>query len=243
MSTYSAVLSSLTPTEKVRRIVMLLAGVSFLLLNFEIDTNGVTFLGARIPREVLYFAIFHALVFYVVALTFHGILRGADLSQRINDAAAERAQILAGLEDSDPRVQSRIVDLVEGARASLAGLRHRRDAQVAEARRLEAVLRTMHPMTSEYRTRELDFQQAQRFCTQLESELAEQTAIAEGTTNILHRAKSSLQNEARRTGRPPGLAIFYVLTGEWLLPIAFGVICAAQLAGTHYFTPVWQAVR
>lgn len=243
MANYDAILSSLTPTEKVRRNVVLLSGLSFLLLHFAIETDGVTFLGARMPREVLYFAIFHALLFYVGALLFHCLLRGLDLVKRINDAAAERAEILVGLEDSDPRVQHRMLALVERARSSLTLLKHQRDHAQAEASRVEAILARMQPGHSEYGLKESQLADARRRYAQLESGLEEETSVVNGTANIQHKAKAALIEEAARTGKPPGLAIFYVLAGEWFLPLIFGVVCLSQLAASDTFTPVWQVAR
>jgi hypothetical protein len=239
VSTYDAVLNSLTPTEKVRRNVVLLSGLSFLLLNFAINTEGVTFLGARLPREVLYFAIFHALVFYVSALVFHGVFRGLDLAKKISDAAAERAEILSGLEEIDPRVQRRMIDLVEGAKSSLTLLRHERDNAKNDIARLEGVLQRMNPAHPDFDQKERYLREAQRQYASLEARLADQTAVADGTANVTHKARSSLVEEAKRTGKPPSLAVLYVFVGEWLLPIAFGVICASQMEATGIFTPVW----
>ncbi len=195
------------------------------------------------PREVLYFAIFHALLFYVSALVFHCFLRGLDLTKRINDAASERSEILAGLEDADPRVQHRMLDLVETARSSLTLLRHERDHQQAEAGRLEAVLARMVPGHPEYSLKESQLAQARRSYAQLESRFEEENSVVNGTANIQHKAKASLIEEAKRTGKPPGLAIFYVIVGEWLLPLIFGLVCISQLAASNKFTPVWQVAR
>ena len=240
MAKYDVILNSITPTEKVRRNVVLLSGLSFLLLHFAIETDGVTFLGARMPREVLYFAIFHALLFYVCALSFHFLLRGLDLMRRVNDAASERAEILAGLEDTDPRMQHRMQDLLERARSSLPLLRHERDHKQAEVNRLEAVLARMQPGETEYGLKESELAQARRNCAQLESRLEDESSVINGTANIKHKARAALIEEAKRTSRPPGLAIFYVLLGEWFLPLIFGVVCLSQLAASDTFTPFWQ---
>lgn len=99
-------IQELTPIEKVRRNVILLATLAYLASFFVIETDQMAFLGARLSSDVVMFGLFHALVFYtgvlLVRARFHErLVREAadadqfDRVQRLDQAKKELAQVNA----------------------------------------------------------------------------------------------------------------------------------------------------
>ncbi len=99
-------IQELTPIEKVRRNVILLATLAYLASFFVIQTDQMAFLGARLSSDVVMFGLFHALVFYtgvlLVRARFHErLVREAadadqfDRMQRLDRARNDLAQVEA----------------------------------------------------------------------------------------------------------------------------------------------------
>lgn len=99
-------IQELTPIEKVRRNVILLATLACLASFFVIETDQMAFLGARLSSDVVMFGLFHALIFYtgvlLVRARFHErLVREAadadqfDRMQRLDQANKELAQVNA----------------------------------------------------------------------------------------------------------------------------------------------------
>jgi hypothetical protein len=97
-------IQELTPIDKVRRNVILLATLAYLASFFVIETDRMAFLGAGFSSDAIMFGLFHALVFYtgvlLVRARFHERLvrEAADADQfdripRLDQARKELAQV------------------------------------------------------------------------------------------------------------------------------------------------------
>ncbi len=84
----------LTPIEKVRRNVILLAALAFLASFFVIETDQMTFLGAKFSSDVIMFGIFHALAFYTGVLGMRAYFHERLVREAADADNYERAQRL-----------------------------------------------------------------------------------------------------------------------------------------------------
>lgn len=246
---YESILSNLTPTEKVRRNVVLLAALSFLLLNFQINTDGVNFLGAQLPREVLYFAIFHALFFYLVALASHGILVAAHIVGNATTRARERAEVLSDLADDDPRVIMRAHELSYSnpdpevlIDSAISRLNSAIDILRIEQQHL--VAKPKRTKNDEARIHQIDIdiaREEQAFRADYGLHIATpRLSEEERHKKRVMDAKLSLRQEAEATGNVPAVGMAYLVLGEWGFPLTFASFCLVRLYSSGHFVPVWR---
>lgn len=100
----------LTPIEKVRRNVILLATLAALCSFFPIQTDQITFLGARFTSDVVAFGLFHALMFYVSVLSVRAYFHERIIRDAANADAFEH-QSRISMAQNTLRAANEIIDL------------------------------------------------------------------------------------------------------------------------------------
>lgn len=247
-----------TAIEKVRRNVVLLGALAYLLAFFPVASDKISLLGAEFASEVLAFAIFHGLIFYTLTLCVRSIIN-------ISLTQFERVQFEHDMEkrldDLDKQQPRRTADELESAIQSMeAEESAAQDQRALERRARDAAWEKMREELQERRrTLEAgiaeglmgDFRAAQAReeiaqCSAREAKILEQLAqfrlqasYEDARPRPSTRQRRLLAElEQRRQQRRETMAqqapfanlIYgYVFLGEYLFPIGFGLLAANLL--------------
>jgi hypothetical protein len=259
----------LTSIEKVRRNVILLAALACLLSIFPVETDQFSFLGARFTSEVVTFAVFHTLAFYTATLTVRSFIHSTIIDFEKNHFEHEIDKRLEDISAQQPRrTVEELKTAVEEMEATETAARNQRAIERGE--RDAAWLKMLEDLAARRRNLEeeiaegiwpqLRAAQAREEISQCllnEAKIREQVSLFRMQAAYedarpkpsakQRRLLAELERKAERhrtvlaqQGPFAGLVNFYVYVGEYLFPIAFGVLGAVLLLTTHDVAMVWE---
>lgn len=257
----------LTAIEKVRRNVVLLAALSALLAFFPVQADQISILGARFTSDVVSFSIFHALVFYTMVLATRAFIHGRIANFERTQFEDDLEKQLDGL-TTPQQSRSELLAAISKTEADERDLRAKRDLDRIErlaelnksheawlSRRGELEHQMMEDDLSEHeKSRALEEKaRCVSKALQVEQETAQYRALIDAEDrapcasdqlklNLAARDFKTKRRSQAIAQQAPFSAFVstYVIVGEYLFPIAFGVVSAYLLVATQTFPMLWE---
>jgi hypothetical protein len=242
----------LTGIDKVRRNVMLLSALACLVAFFPVRSEEISLLGAKFASDVVAFALFHALMFYTATLAVRTFIFRQLTKHSIEDFSEEiEERIAASAQTEKTYWKTRIDDAAHEVRKQEAEIGDL-DQQIVEAQselaKAEKAARSSRRIgTAETARLAADV----TLCSDQVEALKFERGRAEGglqnlrvmAARVADSARSAANYRATRlSARGPtarGLAV-YVILGEYVLPIVFGIASAALLRESQTFPLLWD---